>query len=92
LRHNLVADDGRFKRLAKILVHNYKGNSEELINFFEEFCSTIDISGRVRNIVKSLDSLFMLENEMLQKGRADNSLVDAKSYQVKEILKNSWNK
>ena len=92
LRHNLVADDGRFKRLAKILVHNCKGNSEELINFFEEFCSTLDISGRVRNIVKSLDSLFKLENEMLQKGRADNSLVDAKNYQVKEILKNSWNK
>lgn len=91
LCHNLEADDGRFKRLARTLIPNSQGDYEELIDFFENFCGNLNISVRVKNIVSSLESILKLENKMLQKDRADNSLLIPQSYEVKEILKKSWN-
>jgi alcohol dehydrogenase len=91
LRHNLVADDGRFKRLIENLVPNGNGDSKELIKFFEELCGELNVSDRVKDKVISLELLMNLEHEMIQKDRADNSLVSVQGNEIKEILKSSWN-
>jgi alcohol dehydrogenase len=91
LRHNLVADDGRFKRLIENLVPNSNGDSKELIKFFEELCGELNVSDRVKDKVISLELLMNLEHEMIQKDRADNSLVSVQGNEIKEILKSSWN-
>jgi len=91
LRHNLSADDGRFKRLAKVLSHNEDRELLNLIDAFDKFNQRLSVKVRVQEMVKSLDLLLALSEQMITPGRADNNLSPVNNAVIEKILMSSWN-
>jgi alcohol dehydrogenase len=75
LRRSLGADDGRFERLAKVLLTNEPGKSDTLIRYFNLFNQHLKVADRVRKMVGSLEEVIALREEMNTPGRVDNSLI-----------------
>jgi alcohol dehydrogenase len=86
LKHNLSADDGRFRLLSEALV----GSSDvvKLVECFENLNFDLKVSEKVKEKVKSLDDLLKLESEMHTPERAGNNLRPVRS--VASIIKASW--
>jgi alcohol dehydrogenase len=86
LKHNLPADDGRFRLLSEALV----GSSDvlKLVECFEKLNFDLKVSEKVKQKVDSLDDLLKLEPEMHTPERAGNNLRPIRS--VASILEASW--
>ena len=90
LRHNLTADDGRFQRLAKVLSPQGVGNTEMLLQHFDELNQLLQVTEQVRDMVGSLDALIALREQMFTPGRADNALVNVNYEVLQFILEQAW--
>lgn len=90
LRHNLVADDGRFKRLAACLGTAKGGDAYDLTNEFNTFNRRLDVSGQVRRMIGAPEALYRLRDEMLTPGRAENGIAPLGRGTVQAILEQSW--
>jgi alcohol dehydrogenase len=90
LRHNLINDDGRFMRLAKVFSPEGLARNEDLLYLFDGLNQQLQVAKQVREMVGSLDAIISLREEMLTPGRADNALVDVNNMIVSSILKDSW--
>jgi len=90
LRHNLTADDGRFRRLAKVLCPDRSESNEALINVFDMLNEQLQVAEKVREMVGSLNALIALREEMFTPGRADNALNPACFEKLEQILRDSW--
>jgi phosphonate metabolism-associated iron-containing alcohol dehydrogenase len=90
LRHNLSADDGRFRRLAKILSSEGSESNEELINLFDKLNEKLQVAKQVREIVSSVDLLTILSDEMSTLGRSDNALANFNDDVLKHIICEAW--
>jgi phosphonate metabolism-associated iron-containing alcohol dehydrogenase len=91
LRHNLGADDGRFRRLA-VALEPALGTIGivGLVRLFERFNHELDVAHKIRIAVGDLGALLALTDEMFSPGRAENSLKEVTHDSVKDILKISW--
>jgi phosphonate metabolism-associated iron-containing alcohol dehydrogenase len=92
LTRNLVADDGRFLRLAKFISDDADVGIESLPRRFEMLNQKLRVAEKVRGMVGSLGELLKLCDQMFTPGRADNALVRADTRMVRGILKESWEK
>lgn len=90
LRHNLVADDGRFRRLAALLAPGGEGDTEGLLQRFDALNHQLDVSGQVRAAVGELEALLDLRDEMFTPGRADNGIAAVDHEAVQRILEQAW--
>lgn len=90
LRLNLSADDGRFKRLAKVLGLDKAESSQELLHLFNRFNQQLQVAKQVREIVSSVDLLITLSNEMSTPGRSDNALANVNDDVLKKIVFEAW--
>ena len=74
LRHNLTAENERFHRLAKVLSPQGVGNTEMLLQHFDELNQLLQVTEQVREMVGSLDALITLREQIFTPGLADNAL------------------
>jgi len=90
LRHNLGADDGRFRRLAGVLYPQAVESTAELLNLFDGLNQLLKVGEKVREMVGSVDALIALQEEMFTPGRADNALAKVNNGAVQFILEQAW--
>ncbi len=90
LRHNLVADDGRFQRLAALLSPSRASNVAGLLTRFDTLNRELGVADRVRSAIGSLDALFKLRHEMFTPGRFDNGIVAVDNDALQRILYEAW--
>jgi phosphonate metabolism-associated iron-containing alcohol dehydrogenase len=90
LRHNLTADDGRFRRLAAVFQDIGTQDVENLILKFDVFNDVLGVADVVRTAVGSAQELYRLVDEMFTPGRADNSIAAVDRESVLQILRHSW--
>ena len=90
LRLNLTEDDGRFQRLAKVLAPEGKRDVADLLYSFDAFNRQLNVAKQIRNVVGTVEALFVLRDQMVTLGRADNVLVNVDSEVLQAILEWSW--
>ena len=90
LRHNLSANDGRFRRLAKLLCLEESESKEELLHLFDRLNQQLQVAKRVRAIVGSLEALIALREDMFTPGRANNVLANVNNEVLQSILIQAW--
>jgi len=90
LRHNLTADDGRFRRLADLLEAE-ADDREELVRRFDELNRRLAVPEQVRATIGNRGALMALTDEMFTPGRADNALAAVDKDAVQWILDQAWN-
>jgi alcohol dehydrogenase len=90
LRYSLREDDGRFRRLAALMVSDCN-DTPGLVRQFDRLINILAVPERVRVYVKHLDALLVLVDDMLISGRAGNSLIPVDKKIVQNILVQSWN-
>ena len=86
LRHNLLAEDGRFAWVAQVLTGS--AQSSALLECFESLHQALGVRERVRAYLPDLPALLTLQNQMLTPGRAGNNLHTVES--LEPILRQSW--
>lgn len=90
LRLNMSLDDGRFERMAKLLLPGGAEDTDGLCRLFDELNKKFQVAEQVQAMVGSLEALIDLRDEMFTPGRANNSLVDLNYQNLEFILKYSW--
>jgi alcohol dehydrogenase len=90
LRHNLNADDGRFKRLARVVSFDKTQKAEILLEHFDALNQQLNVAGKVREMIGSLDALAEFQDQMFTPGRADNTLESVSPEAIKKILEQAW--
>ena len=88
LRHNLRADDGRFKQLAQALTGTSR--ALDLVPVFDGLHLNLQVAARLRKYVPDLAAMLALSPEMFTPGRADNSLQPVTQQDVQRILTQAW--
>ena len=85
----LDKDDGRFRKLAKLLVYenNYK---QILFKRFIEFNRFFDVNHNIRNTIKNKESLIGLIPEMYNPERANNLIKEVQIADIKKIILESF--
>ena len=90
LRHNLTADDGRFRRLAAVLCPEGAESNEELLDLFDMLNEKLQVAEQVREMVGSLNATIALRDEMFTPERADNALANVNCEVLASIVKQAW--
>jgi alcohol dehydrogenase len=90
LRQNLSVEDGRFQRLAKVLMPEINVEITDLQDYFDEFNNKLNIAKSVREMAGSLLNLMSLKGQMNNVGRAENVLFPVDDEIIKRILTSSW--
>lgn len=91
LHLNLSANDGRFNRLAKMLVPEGTGCTDEVVQLFNGLNKVFQVEEQVRNIVGSLGKIISLTDQMFTPGRVDNSLVKIDKGLMRALITQAWN-
>lgn len=86
LRHNLRADDGRFRQVAQAVTGS--PDVQALVARFDELHAVMRVRERVREKVPSLQALLALEDGMFTPGRADNNLAGV--CDLRGVLEQAW--
>lgn len=86
MRNNLMAEDGRFSRLARDLC----GDSDplNLLYLVQNICRLLEVSKEVKKYIPNKESLLALEAEMYAPGRFENNLMKVSG--LTTILLESW--
>jgi phosphonate metabolism-associated iron-containing alcohol dehydrogenase len=90
LRQSLRVDDGRFRRLSRVLSPSGLESTEQLFNQISELNKQLHVSESVRIRVGSWESLISLRDQMFYSGRADNALIKFDEFSLTRILEDSW--
>jgi phosphonate metabolism-associated iron-containing alcohol dehydrogenase len=86
LKHNLVADDGRFEQLALQLLGST--DVEKLIALFVQLNTDLKVREKVKKYIPDFKTFIGLSHEMNTPGRSENSL--AKIQDISAILISAW--
>ena len=90
LRRHLDVDDGRFKRLAKVLLSNEPLKLDTLAQHFDVLNQRLNVAEQVRKMVGSLEAVIALREEMNTPGRVDNSLIQIDEHMLVKIIYESF--
>ena len=88
LKYNLSVDDGRFKRLARILVDD---NDEiKLVKVFDGLNESLNVRLKVKEFIGDKAEVIKVIGEMYTPDRANNSLAKVDINSIRSIINNSW--
>lgn len=86
MRHNLMAEDGRFSRLSRELCGD--PDPLNLLSLVQNICQLLEVSTEIKKYIPNKESLLALEAEMYTPGRFENNLMKVSG--LIEILLDSW--